>query len=276
MRRSSIWHQSKQWPKWAHGIAIVLCLVALFGGRAVIESQGGKPTAEPPDVEVVATVVAGLLTTTTEPSANAPSTSTPAPAATPTTSPRSPTTSTAVNSAGSVLDRLTIATPHVSSVYRRDAFGEDWIDGDRDCHNTRAEVLMTESLDPVTFNPNGCTVNTGRWVDPWDGFTSTRASDFQIDHTVPLAEAWRSGAWAWSDEHRAAFAQNLDEPDELNALKGAVNSAKSDRSPDQWKPPLRTSWCRYATAWARIKADWALTVTQPEHDALATMLSTCP
>jgi hypothetical protein len=104
---------------------------------------------------------------------------------------------------------------------------------------------------------------------------STRAADFQIDHTVPLADAWRSGASTWTSERRAAFAQNLDIADQLNALRGALNTAKSDKTPDQWKPPLRSSWCRYATVWVDVKVTWQLTVTLKEHDALAVMLGTC-
>jgi hypothetical protein len=159
--------------------------------------------------------------------------------------------------------------------YVRAAFGPDWIDADHDCHDTRAEVLMAESTAAVTFNPNGCTVATGRWTDPWGGYTSMLASDFQIDHLVPLADAWRSGAWAWSDQQRQAFAQNLDDPDELNAIKGAINDQKSDKTPDQWTPPLTTSWCRYAMSWARIKHDWGLTVTAAELAALQQMTVGC-
>lgn len=134
---------------------------------------------------------------------------------------------------------------------------------------------MSETSAPVTFNPNGCTVDTGNWTDPWGGYNSTLAADFQIDHHVPLADAWRSGAWTWTDTQRQAFAQNLDEADELNALYGPLNTSKSDKTPDQWKPPLTSSWCRYAQAWARIKHDWNLTITQLELDALTAMVATC-
>jgi hypothetical protein len=174
-----------------------------------------------------------------------------------------------------LLDRLTIGAPYTAQPYHRAAFGDDWIDADNDCHNSRAEVLMLESSAPVTFNSNGCTVNTGQWADPWGGYTSTLASDFQIDHTVPLANAWRSGAWAWTDAQRLAFANDLDHADELNALHGPLNTAKSDKTPDQWKPPLASSWCRYATSWARIKYDWNLGVTQAEYEALAQMAASC-
>jgi hypothetical protein len=174
-----------------------------------------------------------------------------------------------------LINSLVVAAPYRAQPYRRAAFGEDWIDADNDCQNTRAEVLVQETAVAVTFNSNGCTVNTGSWIDPWSGFISTSAADFQIDHTVPLADAWRSGASQWDDAKRLRFANDLADPDALNALRGTINTSKSDKSPDQWQPPLRSAWCRYATAWARIKSTWQLTVTAPELSALETMAAEC-
>jgi hypothetical protein len=168
-----------------------------------------------------------------------------------------------------------VGSPYSGAAYARAAFGSDWIDADHDCHDTRAEVLMAESTAIVTFNANGCTVATGRWTDPWSGYTATSAGDFDIDHLVPLADAWRTGAWAWTPEQRQAFAQNLDDPDELNAVRKSVNTSKSDRTPDQWKPPLTTAWCRYSMSWARIKHNWSLTVTTSELTALQQMNASC-
>ena len=218
---------------------------------------------------VASILVAGCTTSVaTSPTPSSPARATTASPATSTTAP--PPT-------GSVdpLDRLIVAPPYTEQPYRRAMFGEDWIDADGDCHNTRAEVLMQETTAPVTFNPNGCTVATGQWTDPWSGFTSTNAADFQIDHTVPLADAWRSGAWAWDDARRLAFANDLDDPNTLNALRGTVNESKGDKGPEAWRPPLPTTWCAYAQGWARIKATWGLTVTSSELAALKDMATTC-
>lgn len=175
----------------------------------------------------------------------------------------------------SLLAPLTVSHTGAPIPYSRAAFGDDWIDEDGDCHNTRAEVLLAETTGPVTFNANGCTVATGRWTDPWSGFTSSSAADFQIDHLVPLANAWHSGAWAWSDAQRLAFAQNLADPDALVATHGPVNIAKSDLTPDRWRPPLASSWCRYAISWARVKHTWSLTVTNAELATLQQMATGC-
>jgi hypothetical protein len=176
----------------------------------------------------------------------------------------------------SQIDALVVATSSAPEPYRRARFGTDWADDDRDCHDARAEVLMRDSLVPVTFRANGCTVDTGSWVDPWNGTTSTLASVFQIDHTVPLANAWGSGAWTWTDPERRRFANDLEDRDALLALEGSNNTAKSDRTPDTWRPQLRSSWCRYADAWSRIKGRWKLTVTAAERDALIELAASCP
>lgn len=301
----SLWERSRGWPVIGHvlfaftlllPIGVLLHLALKPEGRFI-----GSPaiaTSEPVALRSASSHMDSPVLTSAEPVADAnmsasglgtqvPSASTEVPSPPVATAPMASTLSpadsmvpiavvvSATTASPSMLDSLVVAMLDNSASYRRDAFGPDWIDADRDCHNTRAEVLMQETAAPVTFNPNGCTVATGQWTDPWSGFTSTLASDFQIDHLVPLANAWRSGAAGWDGSRREAFAQNLDEPDELNALHGPVNTAKSDKTPDQWKPPLEQSWCRYATAWIRIKATWGLTVTAREKSALASMLERC-
>jgi hypothetical protein len=138
-------------------------------------------------------------------------------------------------------------------------------------------VLIAESLVPVTFTAGGseCTIATGSWVDPWTEAQTTTARDFDVDHTVPLANAWRSGAWSWTVAQRIAFANDLAFPDHLNAMDASANRSKGDDGPETWRPPQRASWCRYATAWNRIKAKWRLTATASEWSALVGMAATC-
>jgi hypothetical protein len=103
----------------------------------------------------------------------------------------------------------------------------------------------------------------------------TVASDVDIDHTVALANAHRSGGWAWSTTTRTNFANDLGNLDALRPMDDGTNSSKSDKGPEQWKPPAASAWCNYATDWANIKIRWTLTVTQLEYNALAQMLATC-
>jgi hypothetical protein len=173
------------------------------------------------------------------------------------------------------IPQLAIAAEDTSHTYSRSLFS-DWIDADHDCQNTRAEVLISESAAPVTFTTSrDCTVATGRWVSPWSGVVVTQASQVQIDHEVPLAEVWRSGAWAWTPAQRLAYANDLSFADHLNALPNSENTAKSDHDPTSWKPSLTTSWCRYARDWTTIKATYHLTADPTEWDAALTMAKTC-
>ncbi|KAK5070155.1 hypothetical protein LTR64_001992 [Lithohypha guttulata] len=109
---------------------------------------------------------------------------------------------------------------------------------------------------------------------PYDGKTWNDADDIQIDHMVPLANAWRSGASEWTIDEREAFANDLVRP-QLWAVTGTVNNDKSDSSPDEWKPPLSSFYCEYASSWVAVKDNYNLTITSAEKTALSDMLDSC-
>ena len=151
-----------------------------------------------------------------------------------------------------------------------------WNDEDRDCQNTRHEVLIMESLSPVKFKTDrGCQVLEGRWIDSYTGKTIHKSGDLDVDHMIPLKNAHDSGGWDWSDAIKKAFANDLEDADHLIAVSSSANRQKGAKSPDQWKPSNRGYWCEYARDWIRIKANWELTVTGDEWDALKDMLATC-
>ena len=154
-----------------------------------------------------------------------------------------------------------------------------WIDADRDCQNTRAEVLIAESVAPVSFDPEDdgdkCRVLAGRWVGPWTGEVFTDASDIDIDHHVPLGHAHESGGWRWNSERKRAYANDLTHPESLQATSAPVNRSKGKQPPDEWRPDATASWCRYAADWVTVKQNWELTVTASEVAALEEMLSRC-
>lgn len=117
-----------------------------------------------------------------------------------------------------------------------------------------------------------CDVNSGSWFDPYTGQTFTNPSDVDIDHFVPLANAWRSGAAGWGAAKKERFA-NV--PQELLSVEDNANASKGDRGPEAWKPPRKAYHCKYARKWIRIKHDWKLSVTRSEKGALREMLGTC-
>ncbi len=89
----------------------------------------------------------------------------------------------------------------------------------------------------------------------------TSGFDLDVDHVVPLAEAWRSGLYLWETDRRAAFADDLSYADRLIAVTASANRSKSDSPPNDWRAPRREIWCRYATAWVTVKVTWSLTAT---------------
>ena len=151
-----------------------------------------------------------------------------------------------------------------------------WVDADRDCQNTRAEVLIAESRAAVTFaDDEECRVTGGEWAGPWSGEVFSDAGEVDIDHHVPLAHAHESGGWRWDKARKRAYANDLSDPASLQVTKASVNRAKGKQAPDQWRPAERAGWCRYADDWVSVKAQWGLTVTEAEADALREMLETC-
>ncbi|MFB9392384.1 HNH endonuclease family protein [Streptomyces coeruleoprunus] len=172
--------------------------------------------------------------------------------------------------ARSRLDGLKVA-PHGSmSGYSRSAFSHWAQQGDK-C-DTRETVLRRDGSG-VRRDEN-CRAVSGTWVSVYDGKTLTSASQIDIDHVVPLANAWRSGARTWDTEKRKAFANDLTGP-QLIAVSAASNRAKGDQGPDEWQPPSRAYWCTYARAWTGTKAAYGLSVTVSEKATLTEMLDTC-
>lgn len=169
---------------------------------------------------------------------------------------------------------LHVAPVDTSHRYDRTLF-EHWVDADADRCNTRYEVLIEESTTRPAVGPD-CALSGGTWVSPYDGFATTDITQIQIDHVVALAEAWRSGAWAWTDTQRRAFANDLDVPYALTAASNTSNQAKADKDPAQWLPTNSSYICEYVTSWALVKYRWSLSVDEQELAALEHTLSgTC-
>ncbi|WP_406274880.1 HNH endonuclease family protein [Actinacidiphila glaucinigra] len=158
--------------------------------------------------------------------------------------------------------------------YERTAF-RHWIDADRNGCSTRAEVLMQEAVEPPAVG-TGCTLSGGRWYSYYDAAYVDGASGLDIDHMVPLAEAWDSGASQWTAAQRQAYANDLDEPRALVAVTARSNRAKADRDVAEWLPPAAAARCQYLVDWVTVKTRWHLAVDDIERDALVREASACP
>ncbi|MFH8935194.1 GmrSD restriction endonuclease domain-containing protein [Streptomyces griseosporeus] len=160
--------------------------------------------------------------------------------------------------------------------YTRDAF-KHWHTGldPADSCNTRAEVLLDESVEPPTVDP-GCRLTGGRWWSYYDATWVTSASGLDIDHMVPLAEAWYSGASAWTPERREAYANDQEAETSLVAVTARSNRSRADQDPAQWLPPATDAHCRYVAEWVGTKLRWKLTADNAELAALSEAAEACP
>ncbi|MEU7475163.1 HNH endonuclease family protein [Lentzea sp. NPDC042327] len=174
------------------------------------------------------------------------------------------------------LASLPAGAPGTLRGYDRDCpgacvFGRPWSDVDGDGCDQRSQVLARD-LTAVERKPGRCGVQSGTLDDPYTGSQVTKVSSIQIDHVVPLAEMWRSGAAAWPAEKRVAAANDLRN---LVATSGKVNQSKSDKTPDEWMPPNAAYACSYGRIYVTVKTAYALTVAPAERSALEKALATC-
>lgn len=136
------------------------------------------------------------------------------------------------------------------------------------CYNTRAQVLERDSLTPVSMSSSGCTVARGTWDDPYTNRTYTQARDLQIDHFVPLKNAYISGADKWGWKRRCLYANYMGNDFHLMPVFGKENMKKSDRTPERYMPPNKGFQCQYLAYWLKIKVIWSLGLTPPEKKAI--------
>ncbi|MEU1880804.1 HNH endonuclease family protein [Streptosporangium sp. NPDC020072] len=158
--------------------------------------------------------------------------------------------------------------------YKRSSF-RHWIDADRNGCNARAEVLLTEAVTAPTVEP-GCRLVGGTWYSYYDDQTVEGSAGLDVDHLVPLAEAWDSGASAWTAQQRQDYANDLADDYHLVAVTARSNRSKADKDPSQWLPPSEGARCRYVAEWTAVKRNWDLTVDEQEKAALTALAAECP
>jgi len=168
------------------------------------------------------------------------------------------------------LAMLKVEAESNSPPYDRDLFPH-WHIVSGTC-NTREVVLKRDGTNVVT--DSSCRVTSGNWVSPYDDVPTTLASDLDIDHLVPLKEAWVSGARFWTTAQREKFANDLTRP-QLIAVTDNLNQEKGDQDPATWVPPLDSFVCTYICAWVQVKHDYGLSVDRAEKSALISYLAEC-
>jgi hypothetical protein len=131
----------------------------------------------------------------------------------------------------------------------------------------------------VKEKTKSCVVMSGVLVDPFSGETLNfvqgvkTSSDIQIDHIVALSNAWQTGAFMLTADQRKAFAND---PLNLLAVKGKLNSQKGESDAATWLPPLKSYRCDYVSRQIAVKMKYKLWFTAPEKEAMIRILKTCP
>lgn len=191
------------------------------------------------------------------------------PASTPPSPPPEMPASPPVEMARKELAALKVEAPHSLEGYHRDKFEQADYERRPDIRDV---VLHRDGTDvgPATQRQK----DTRVWFSPYDERILTEASEVYVDHLVPLANAWHSGAHKWNAAQRHKFANDLS-TNQLISVSTVANSAKGDQSPDQWVPPNTDYHCPYAKAWTHVKFTHGLSVTKGEKAALEKMLNTC-
>jgi hypothetical protein len=245
----------------------VAAIVLVFGATALGASRSASTSPSP--TPSTRSVEPAGPTSASSPLALPSASPSPGPSAGPSASP-SPGT---LEPLGVLLSMLRIS-PEDRAGYARSLFVH-WIDADGNGCDTRREVLIAEAVVKPRVGPR-CALSGGRWMSLYDGRSFTDPSKLQIDHVVPLAEAWDSGASTWTPSRREAFANDLDAPFALIAVSASSNQSKSDRDPADWLPPAASDECPYLGAWIATKVRWDLAVDPRERDALAADIGDCP
>lgn len=159
---------------------------------------------------------------------------------------------------------------------RRQHFGS-WVNDNptENCYDTRNEVLIRDASDPssVAVNEkNKCQVVKGSWPDPYTGQEYKLASAIQVDHVVPLRNAFNSGAHQWQPPRRCHYANYMGNEFHLRAVNGHENMSKGDKGPEGYMPPNAAFACQYLKEWMKIKAIWGLKVTEDEATSIVQLI----
>ncbi|WP_419923195.1 HNH endonuclease family protein [Candidatus Poriferisodalis sp.] len=145
--------------------------------------------------------------------------------------------------------------------YDREAVFDGWLY--RNGRSTRDRVLAAERR------------SDGTWLSLYDNVSVTVAADLDIDHLVPLAEAWQSGGHLWTADTWTRYANDLDDPRSLVAVTASSNRSKSARDPSEWWPPEDAYRCQYTADWVAVKSRWDLAVDSVEQRVLDDALDAC-
>lgn len=180
-------------------------------------------------------------------------------------------TLTTFKDAKTALETLKVAD-EVRTGYKRTLF-KHWVGVGNGCDSRKAVIISEAIVKPKV--ETGCKIVGGEWLSIYDNVKVTDAGKLDVDHMVPLAEAWDSGASAWDAAKKEMYANDQTDPRHLIAVTGASNRSKSDQDPAEWMPTNKTYACEYLTNWVSIKVRWSLSVDKTEKTFIENNLKPC-
>ena len=193
--------------------------------------------------------------------------------------PNTPNANSAETSIEIILESLAVKGRAPKTGYTRAQFGQTWADVNRNGCDTRNDILQRD-LTNLSYRSGtrDCVVESGKLIDPYSGITINfvkgvkSSMEVQIDHVVALSNAWQTGAFKFTLEKRTQIAND---PDNLLAVQGRLNSQKGDGDAATWLPPLKSYRCTYVSKQISVKAKYGLWVTAPEKAAMKNILAKC-
>lgn len=192
----------------------------------------------------------------------------------------SPSHATSVASGLSIIESQVTKGRAAKTGYTRAQFGQTWADVDRNGCDTRNDILKRDLTGEIfKEKTRECVVLSGTLIDPFSGETinfvrgNVSSMEVQIDHVVALSNAWQTGAFKLTLKERTAFAND---PLNLLAVKGRLNSQKGDSDAATWLPPLKSFRCDYVSRQIAVKLKYKLWFTAPEKEAMIRILKSCP
>ena len=178
--------------------------------------------------------------------------------------------------ARAALEQIPVKGRAPKTGYGRNQFGPQWSDVDRNGCDTRNDILKRD-LTAVVFREKtrDCVVERGVLQDRYSGQIiefqrgEKTSALVQIDHVVVLSNAWQTGIFQSTLKVRTNFAND---PLNLMAVKGLLNSQKGDGDAATWLPPNKAFRCEYVTRQIQVKVKYGLWVTKAEKEAMNRIL----
>lgn len=154
------------------------------------------------------------------------------------------------------------------------------------CWDVREQVLANQAVagslvlldgkgKTVTDVNAACSIQSGKWIDPYTNAEFTDPGELDIDHLIPLSRAAQSGGQAWDSARKQAYANDLTYSSHLLAVDAGENRTKGDKGPAAWKPKNEGYWCSYATAWVQVSTNYGLSISPADKNAVIEMLRKC-